>query len=94
MPTPAPFDSAGMFLGYPVNSPAQEIFKQTPEVGRADGLLANFRVVWPYFHVNSVDKSNRKAIINYLRESKTKIRENPRWSSTSGCNNMSSRRAG
>ena len=44
MPIPAPFDSAGMFLGYQVNSPAQEIFKQTPEVGRADGLLANFRI--------------------------------------------------
>ena len=55
-----------------MRSPAQEIFKQTPEVGRADGLLANFRVFWPYFGVNSVDKSYRKAIINYLRESKTK----------------------
>ena len=80
MQIPAPFDSAGMFLGYPVNSPAQEIFKQTPEVGRADGLPANFRVFWPYFRFISVDKSNRKAIINYLRESKTKIRENPRKS--------------
>ena len=75
--------------------PAQEIFKQPPEVGRAAGLLTNFRVFWPYFGVNSVDKSYRKAIINYLRESKTKIGENRRWSSTSGSNNMlSSRQAG
>ena len=58
-------------------------------------LIANFRVFSPYFRVNSVDKSYRKAIINYLLESKTKIGENRRWSSTSGSNNMfSSRRAG
>ena len=58
-------------------------------------LIANFRLFSPYFRVNSVDKSYRKAVINYLHESNNKIGENRRWSSTSGNNNMlSSRRAG
>ena len=61
-----------------------------PEVGRADSFNRQFslifaffayiRVFSPYFRVNSVDKSCRKAIINYLRESNTKIRENKRKS--------------
>ena len=58
-------------------------------------LIANFRLFSPYFRVNSVDKSYTKAIINYLRKSKTKIGQNRWWSSTSGSDNMlSSRRAG
>ena len=39
-------------------------------------LIANFRVFSPYFRVNSVDKSYRKAIINYLRKNMTKIDQN------------------
>ena len=48
-------------------------------------LIANFRVFSPYFRVNSVDKSYRKAIINYLRESNTKIGENRRESAWFRC---------
>ena len=43
------------------------------EVGRADGFNRQFSLIFAYFHVNSVDKSYRKAIINYLRESNTKM---------------------
>ena len=41
-------------------------------------IITNFRVFWLYFRINSVDKSYRKAIINYLRESNSKIDDNRR----------------
>ena len=72
-----------MFLGYPVRSPQAEVEKVPPKDRKSAArciLIANFRLFSPYFRVNSVDKSYRKAIINYLRESKTKIRENTRKS--------------
>ena len=53
---------------------------ERPEVGRADGFNRQFSLIFavfsPYFRAKSVDKSYRKAIINYLRESKTKIGQN------------------
>ena len=44
--------------------------RERPEIGRANGfnqqfLFAYFRVVLCYFCVNSIEKSYRKAIINY-----------------------------
>ena len=75
MQIPASFDSAGMFLGYPVRSPVQEINKCRKSATQTI-LLANFRIFSLYFRVNSVDKSYRKAIINYLRKSKAKIGQN------------------
>ena len=91
MQIPAPFDSAGTFLGYPVRSPQAEVEK-VPQKDRKSAarwsLVADFRVFSRYVCVNRVDKSYRKAIINYLRESNTKIGQNRQWSSTSGSNNM------
>ena len=43
-----------------------------PSDGVYSPIFAYFRVFWPYFRVNSVDKSYRKAIINYLRENNAK----------------------
>ena len=48
MQIPASFDSVGMFLGYPVRSPVQR-YKQTPEVGRADGFNRQFLLIFAYF---------------------------------------------
>ena len=86
------------FQSYLVRSPAQEI--QTNAGSRPRGqfyspVFAYFCLFSLYFRVNRLGKSHRNAIINYLHESKTKIRENPRWSSTSGSNDtLSLRRAG
>ena len=65
---------------YPVHSPELEVDKRHRKSSARTVLLAYFRVFWPYFRVNSVDKSCRKAIINSLRESNTKIDENKRKS--------------
>ena len=57
-------------------------------------LIANFRLFSLYFRVNSVDKSYRKAIINYLCESNTKIGENRRKSAKIGENRRKSAKIG
>ena len=76
---PASFDSAGTSPSLPgALSCAGDINKCRKSAVRTI-LIANFcyfRVFWPYFRINSVDKSCRKAIINYLRKSNTKIDEN------------------
>ena len=85
---PASFDLAGTLPSLPgALSFAGDINKRRKSAVWTVSI-ANFRV-------SSVDKSCGKAIINYLRESNTKIAKNRRWSSTSGSDDMlSSRRAG
>ena len=44
MQIPAPFDSAGIFLSYPVNSPVQEVYKRDRKSAVRTVLIANFRL--------------------------------------------------
>ena len=71
---------------------------QRSGVGRADGFNCQFSrisaVFSPYFRLNNVDKSYRKAIINYLRKSKAKIGENRRKSAKIGENRRKAAKIG
>ena len=84
---PASFDSAGTSPSLPgALSCAEDSNERRKSAGGrfSSPVFPYFCVFSLYFRVNRVGKSYRNAIINYLCESKTKIRENPRWSSTSG----------
>ena len=77
---PARFDSAGTSPSLPGElSCAGDKNKRRKSAARWI-MIANFRVFWLYFRVNSVEKFYRKAFINNSRENKTKIQENTRKS--------------
>ena len=76
MRIPASFDMAGTSPSLPgALSCAGDINKRRKSAVRTVLIPIFFLKVLHYFSVNSVGKSHRSAIINYLRESKTKIRD-------------------
>ena len=81
MQIPALSDSAGTFLSLPGSLSSAGGRGSASE--RPD-LIANFRLFSRYFCINSVEKSYRKAFINYLRKSMAKIGENRRKSAKIG----------
>ena len=67
----ASFDSAGTSPSLPGALSCAGDNKDRKSAERT-ALIANFRLFWPYFRVNSVKNSYRNAIINYLRENNAK----------------------